>query len=193
MTDPLEGAAGRAPERIGGDIIDAEYVTLTSEPTRAESKSSTSLRASIASPAAPVAGMDMLRRPREAAAPQGPRAAGRSSGSLGIGLAAAAFWVSGGHALVRGSPFIGADAPQRRAAHFRRHLARRCSGARPILFVDGEAANDGAAVAHLPPLDIVVTGNDGRITRYRLGTSGRPWRRAKHSPFPAVSMCLRTG
>ena len=43
-----------------------------------------------------------------------------------------------------------------------------------ILFVDGEAANDGSAVAHLPPLDIAVTGNDGRITHYRLGTSGRP-------------------
>jgi hypothetical protein len=43
-----------------------------------------------------------------------------------------------------------------------------------VLFVDGEAANDGAAAQQLPPLEIVVTGNDGRITRYRLGTSGRP-------------------
>ena len=29
-------------------------------------------------------------------------------------------------------------------------------------------------VEHLPSLGIAVTGNDGRITRYRLGTSGRP-------------------
>ena len=35
------------------------------------------------------------------------------------------------------------------------------SGARPVLFVDGEAANDGTAAEKLPPLDIVVTGNDG--------------------------------
>ena len=47
------------------------------------------------------------------------------------------------------------------------------SGERPVLFVDGEAGNDGASAAPLPPLEISVTGNDGSITRYRLGTSQR--------------------
>jgi hypothetical protein len=47
------------------------------------------------------------------------------------------------------------------------------TGERALLFVDGEAGNDGAAAASLPPLEISVTGNDGSITRYRLGTSGR--------------------
>ena len=47
------------------------------------------------------------------------------------------------------------------------------TGMRPVLFVDGEAANDGAAAATLPPLQIRVTDNDGRITRYTLGTSDR--------------------
>ena len=33
---------------------------------------------------------------------------------------------------------------------------------------------DGQTVEQLPELEIVVTGNDGLTTRYRLGTSGRP-------------------
>src|SRR5690606_11129748 len=40
-------------------------------------------------------------------------------------------------------------------------------------FVDGEAGNDGSVTATLPPLEIRVTGEDGAVTRYRLGTSGR--------------------
>ncbi len=47
------------------------------------------------------------------------------------------------------------------------------SGAKPLLFVDGEAANDGAGTLPLPPLEIRVTGEDGRVTRYTLGTAGR--------------------
>ena len=93
---------------------------------------------------------------------------------VGIGLAAAAFWVSGGHALVRSAPFLGTQAPRRRSRISGVTSRVDASGPQPVLFVDGEAANDGAAAETLPPLDILVTGNDGRITRYRLGTSGRP-------------------
>ena len=46
-------------------------------------------------------------------------------------------------------------------------------GTKPVLFVDGEAANDGAKAAPLPPLEIRVTGNDSQVTRYTLGTSSR--------------------
>jgi hypothetical protein len=176
MTDLLDAAATHTP--TGGDIptgevIDAEYITLPSEPSRAEP----TLREpslSVVSAAPPAKGMDMLRRPRESAAPQKPTRGGPLFWALGVGLAVAAFWVSGGHALVRDSPLFGVDTP---------HSALRISGvtsrvdnsgARSILLVDGEAANDGAEVAHLPPLDIAVTGNDGRIISYRLGTSGRP-------------------
>jgi hypothetical protein len=48
------------------------------------------------------------------------------------------------------------------------------SSVKPLLFVDGEAANDGAGTLPLPPLEIRVTGEDGRITRYTLGTAGHP-------------------
>ena len=123
-----------------------------------------------------------------------PRAAVRCSGLLGIGLAVAAFWVSGGHALVRGSPFIGADTP---------HSALRISGvtsrvddsgARPILLVDGEAANDGASSRRTcrrstSPSPAMTAASPATGWGHRAAR----WRQAKHSPFPAVSMCLRTG
>jgi hypothetical protein len=40
-----------------------------------------------------------------------------------------------------------------------------------VLFVDGEAANDGAQAEALPPLEIRVTDNSSNVIRYRLGTS----------------------
>ena len=42
-----------------------------------------------------------------------------------------------------------------------------------MLFVDGEAANDGAGPETLPPLEIRVTDNNSNVIRYRLGTSNR--------------------
>ncbi|WP_395449862.1 hypothetical protein ACHMW7_08650 [Aminobacter sp. UC22_36] len=48
------------------------------------------------------------------------------------------------------------------------------SGRKPLLLVDGAAFNDGNSPAMLPPIDIAVTGQDGKILRYRLGTSAAP-------------------
>ena len=176
MTDPSQVTADRAPPgvEIAGDVIDAEYITLTSEPRRGAPKPHEPL-ASIASPAAPpMAGMDMLRRPAEAVVPRKPARGGPLFWAAGIGLAVAAFWVSGGHALVHSTPFIGTDAPHGALSISGVTSRVDVSGVRPVLFVDGETANGGAGVVHLPPLEIAVTGNDGLVTRYRLGTSGRP-------------------
>ena len=177
MTDPPEGAASGAP--AAGDVIDAEYVSLPSEPPRAESKSSESLKSqepapSIGSAAAPAGGMDMLRRPEPSAAPRKPARGGPLFWTVGLGLVLASFWVSGGYTLVRGGQFAATEAP-RSALRISGVTSRvDTSGAKAILLVDGEAANDGTATEHLPALEIAVTGNDGIITRYRLGTSGRP-------------------
>jgi hypothetical protein len=175
MTDPPDHAArGTRP----GDVIDAEYISLPSEPHRATSKSSENPNLpepglSIGSAAAPSGGMDMLRRPDMPQAPRKPARGGPLFWAAGVGLATAAFWVSGGHALGRGVPFIG-SAPQS-ALRISGVTSRvDATGANPILFIDGEAANDGESVEHLPALAIAVTGNDGRVIRYRLGTSGRP-------------------
>lgn len=176
MTDPSEDAAVRVPPDVGiaGDVIDAEYITLTPEPRRGESKPHEPV-SSIASPALPpMAGMGMLRRSEPEASLRMPTRGGPLFWAAGMALVLAAFWVSGGHALVRNTAFVGAEVP---------HGALRISGVtsrvdasgpHPLLFVDGETANDGVDVAYLPLLEIAVTGNDGRITRYRLGTSGRP-------------------
>ena len=175
MTDPLDAAAAHPPPGSSiavDDVIDAEYITLPSEPQRANPRPQEAPLSIVS--AAPIVGMDMLRRPRQAAAPQKPTRGGPLFWVAGVGLAVAAFWMSGGHALVRGSPFISADAPHSALSISAVTSRVDNSGTRPILLVDGEAANDGADVAHLPPLDIAVIGNDGRITRYRLGTSGRP-------------------
>lgn len=170
MTDPPPVEAGRGTP--AGDIIDAEYISLPPGPTSREPGPPES--PSPAPAVAPVAGMDMLRRPEPAVAPRNPVHGGPLFWTTGIALAVAAFWVSGGHAIVRNATFIGTEAPQS-ALRISGVTSRvDMSGARPILLIDGEAANDGAAVEHLPPLVIAVTGNDGTVTRYRLGTSGRP-------------------
>ena len=181
MTDPPEGAAGRTPPKVDvvGDVIDAEYISLPSVPPRAESAALGSFKSpepipSIGSAAATSAGMDVLRRPAPEATTRKPARGGPLFWAAGIGLALAAFWVSGGHALLRGVPVAAFEASPS-ALRISGVTSRvDASGANAILLVDGEAANDGQAVEHLPAFEIAVTGNDGRVTRYRLGTSGRP-------------------
>jgi hypothetical protein len=181
MADPPTGgpSGATAAGDVAGDIIDAEYISLPADAAFAGSwpsggaKSPASIP-SIGSAAAPSGGMDMLRRPDAPPMPQKPARGGPLFWSAGVGLAVAAFWVSGGHALLRGMPFVGADAPHGPLRLSGVTSRIDATGARPVLFIDGDAANDGRAVEHLPALAIAVTGNDGRITRYRLGTSGRP-------------------
>ena len=177
MTDPPEGKAGGAlPDvDIAGDVIDAEYISLPrTELGALDSSRSPEPALVIGSAAAPSAGMDMLRRSEPEAASRKPARGGPLFWASGVALALAAFWVSGGHTLVRGEPFAAFEAPQS-ALRISGVTSRvDASGARAILLVDGEAANDGQAVEHLPGLEIAVTGNDGLVTRYRLGTSGRP-------------------
>lgn len=148
------------------DIIDADYVVLPRfaahrEPTPPPQISSTPS----------IEGMGMLRKP-EAAPPRSSRG-GPMFWIAGIGIALVSFWVSGGHALVRQGPFR-ANAEPASALTISGVTSRiDASGLKPVLFVDGEAANDGMRSQALPPLEIRVTDNDSNIIRYRLGTSNR--------------------
>ncbi len=150
------------------DIVDADYMVMPRLVPAVESVSP--LPRAIVTP--PIEGMDMLRKP-EAPAERPPASRGGPIFWIaGIGAALAAFWVSGGHALVRQAPFLSGAQPS--ALSISGVTSRvDASGPNPALFVDGEAANDGAKPVQLPPLEIRVTGNDGRTTRYTLGTSGR--------------------
>ncbi len=153
------------------DVVDAEFETVA----HADGQPYTVKPAvgSIVSTSAPVTGMEMLRRSQASAPGALASRGGPMFWAFGLGLAAAAFWVSGGHAIVRNATFVAAQAPQH-ALRISGVTSRVDSkGTNPLLFVDGEVANDGSALSDLPALRIAVAGNDGRITHYSLGTSGR--------------------
>ncbi len=170
MTDaagPSAAAGISAPDVH--EIIDADYEVLPQGPRN----SAPARPPQRTAPTPPVEGMAMLRTP-DAPPPRQPASRGGPAfWSVGIGIALAAFWVSGGDVIVRRMPLF-ADIPQAAAftlSGVSSHVD--ASGAKPLLFVDGEAANDGAGTLPLPPLEIRVTGEDGRVTRYTLGTAGR--------------------
>ncbi|MER8629516.1 hypothetical protein NKH55_06990 [Mesorhizobium opportunistum] len=166
MTDPPAiAAADRFMRGPAADVVDADYVVMSRPPV----ESVPPPPRAIVTP--PIEGMDMLRKP-EAPVERPPASRGGPIFWIaGIAAALAAFWVSGGHALVRQASFVSGG--QTSALTISGVTSRvDASGPNPVLFVDGEAANDGAKPAQLPPLEIRVTGNDGCTTRYTLGTSG---------------------
>ncbi|MBL8576316.1 MAG: hypothetical protein JNK47_03755 [Mesorhizobium sp.] len=168
MTDGAAAEAGRI--QPSADVIDADYISLPQE-ARAEPRKPAESPAAIGSAAAPALGMDMLRKDKPPG-PTNPVRGGPLFWATGIALVIASFWVSGGHALVREMSFAGTPQSALRISGVTSRID--ATGTRLVLFVDGEAANDGKTTEHLPPLEIAVTGNDGLVTRYRLGTSGRP-------------------
>src|SRR5690606_13712465 len=94
--------------------------------------------------------------------------------AFGITLVVLAFWISGGHALVtsRGAdpqqPPLSAGQPLR----IENVTSRvETQGRDMVLLVDGEVLNAGQSRQAVPGLSIRVTGNDGRTTRYFLGTN----------------------
>lgn len=155
--------------REAPDIVDADFVTVASDPGEA--------RPTGGQPETPrketSPGIDILKSGGERSTQRG----GPLFWAFGLCLVLAAFWVSGGHALVLRQPV---DAPEAASPTSARSIALRITGVssrieqqgnRFFLLVDGEVANDGAAGAVLPGLEISVAGKDGRITRYFLGTS----------------------
>jgi hypothetical protein len=166
---PREAASKNTPSV---DVIDADFVVLAGSPAATEPSHAAAATA-IPSQQAPIDGMGMLKQDE---APDG-RPFGARGGPIfwvaGLGLVAAAFWVSGGHALVRQAPFVVAPKPAAALRISEVDSRVDSTGAKPVLFVDGEAMNDGTAEAPMPALEIMVTDNSGQITRYRLGTSGR--------------------
>ncbi|RWD69112.1 MAG: hypothetical protein EOS37_18865 [Mesorhizobium sp.] len=163
-------ATHAAPERVvsnAADIVDADYVVLprfAAHPERPPPQPQIP-------PTPSIEGMGMLRKPD--AAPSRPSRGGPMFWTAGVGIALASFWVSGGHALVRHSPFWVTAGPASALTISGVTSRIDASGLKPVLFVDGEAANDGVTSQALPPLEIRVTDNNANITRYRLGTSNR--------------------
>ena len=174
MTEPAPAGSGQAGNGLGQDVVDADYEVLPPAASADPSPSSAvaPLHEDTPESAASPAGMAMLR-PSAPAQPFSARG-GPLFWAAGVAVALAAFWISGGHALIRHSALFAA-APDPIAALSITGVTSHVdsSGGKPVLFVDGEAGNDGHDAAVLPPLEIRVTGEDGRLTRYTLGTSGR--------------------
>jgi hypothetical protein len=171
-------AAAREPAKTvapAADVIDAEFETLRADP--AERLSAASPLPAIGTLAAPTQGLDTLRKGDGSAVRQGSSRGGPLFWTVGFGLVAGAFWVSGGHALVRQAPFM-APAPQLQPANPLRivDVTSRVEdhGGRKVLFIDGKAVNEGGDQRLLPPIEISVTGSDGSVMRYKLGTSRGP-------------------
>lgn len=164
-TSPSRGAIAAA------DIVEADFETIAPAPVGKMPRRRAHDRGGIERPAA---GLGTLRGETggKRRRPRGQRA-GAAFWLAGMGIAAVAFWISGGHALFS----IGLDdkatgeAAGLRISGLSSSVEK--SARRSMLLVDGEAVNDGAAPLALPPLGIDVTGLDGSVTRYRLGTSGR--------------------
>lgn len=174
MTDPVSAPdtmAARPGATMPEDIIDAEFVTLP-RGLPEQDKQPLFKGEGFDNPHS-ADGMGMLRKTTSRKAGPFAERGGPAFWAVGTGVAAAAFWVAGGHALVNHMPFTAQNGPRSMLSisAVTSHVDE--SGERPVLFVDGQAGNDGTSSAPLPPLEISVTGNDGTITRYRLGTVER--------------------
>lgn len=170
MTHDVAQAASRA----GNDVLDADYVSLP-RVSPCVTRNPTWGRQACGSPAVPPGGLEILKRGASSSASL-PQSESRALwGVVVAGAAAAVFWVSGGHALLRHLP----SAPTKPASALRiSDVASRvdASRGRAVLLIDGQAVNEGSVHESVPAVEIAVTGNDGQVTRYRLGTSGHPLR-----------------
>src|SRR4051812_12327607 len=176
MTAPVAETALGMPLAALADIVDAQFETVRPAAPVATRPSRPSI--SIGTTTAPAQGLDTLRKANAAARRRGPVRGGPVFWTVGLGLAAGAFWVSGGHALVRQSPFA-AVTGQAHSVVNPLHIVDVTSrveehGGRGVLFVEGKAVNDNRIARTLPKLEIGVTANDGTLMRYNLGTSAEP-------------------
>ena len=158
MTGPP--AARDRAQREG--FSDAEYETV-------EPGASPVRKAAVETATTP-AGMDFLKQ-----APSARTLRGQPGGVLfwttGVALVALAFWISGGHAVVRQMmlPPQTQAQPALRIADVRSRVERH--NGRDVVFVDGSAENHDGKPQILPGIEIVVFANDGTSTRYFLGTN----------------------
>ncbi|MGB3500598.1 MAG: hypothetical protein WBA44_03175 [Mesorhizobium sp.] len=155
MSDARQADASLVPRH---DVVDVEFETVArTEP------------ALLRKPAEPVAhGLDILSK--KASEPVFSRA-GVGFWAGGMALAAAAFWMAGGHVLfdVPGGGQA-AEADLMRVASLTTRVAQTASGEH--LLIDGELENHAARTATAPDLEIEVKAVGGGTTRYRLGNGG---------------------
>ncbi|MBX3531186.1 MAG: hypothetical protein KF849_11300 [Rhizobiaceae bacterium] len=176
----MSGAAASPSARAArsGDVVDAEFVSM---PAASVAPRAETLAAQAPIPPA-AKGMDILKET------DGPRSrrAGPAFWLFGLVLVGAAFWVSGGHALVSrpASPPPVVESDPREALRIMRVESRiEKDAGKAFVLVDGEVVNTGNRPAVLPPLDIRVTDGAGKSVRYVLGTGERRLAPSDRFPF----------
>lgn len=160
----MTGDVARSNTVLKDGASDAEYETVDAPieplPCRFEA-------------AATATGMDFLKAD---AADGGNERRAKQGGplfwSFSLTLVILAFWVSGGHALVRNVvlPTPSERLQPLRIGEVKSRIENR--NGRDVLFIDGLAENHGGSASPLPPIEIMVTDNNGSATRYFLGTNG---------------------
>jgi hypothetical protein len=160
----MAGDAARAQSRrAAADFTDADYETVGAAREAAAPRFSE---------AEPASGMDFLRAGAKVIDAHSQRG-GPLFWIVGLTLVVLAFWVSGGHALVRQQVAALAPAETRAALRIEEVKSRvERHGDRAVLFVDGRAENHGPVPLALPPIEIAVREVGGGTTRYFLGTNG---------------------
>ena len=164
------------------DIEDAEFEVLhlsTVIPSNAD-RLGPRMRKSDAQPRA---GMDMLKSASGNGAGAARERAGPLFWAMGVMVALASFWVSGGHTL--SGPLIARLSP---AADEPMRIAQLTSGVeerngRRLLVIDGSVMNTTRAAGLMPTLAIEVTGDAGRVTRYRFDAAGALIEPGEHYRF----------
>jgi hypothetical protein len=148
------------------DVVDADYEIVCSDASKRESRTGERISNQ---PETSAAGMGILRFDQ---AQPARRRGGAMFWSVAIGLIFATFWVSGGHAYFRDAFPVESVTP---AATLRiSNISSRIedTGTAGVLYIDGEAVNETADSLKRPPLEIRIIGNDGAVTRHKLGTAG---------------------
>lgn len=169
MTDDGRDTSAQPQRAPAADVIDADFEVVAPADRRTESSA---VQPVFATQPANRGGMEMLR-PTQSASDAGPARGGPIFWLSGISLVAMAFWVAGGHQVLHASAFpLPWQAAKLRLADIVSRIDS--SGRKPLLLVDGTAFNDGSSAASLPPIVIAVTGEDGKVLRYRLGTGEVP-------------------
>ncbi len=166
-------SSARNGSAVAADVVDADFIVLGPDSPTQFDRSPPQAPVEVVEPAPLLDGMGMLRKGETAPEMHNASPGGPLFWSGGVLIALLAFWVSGGHVLFHENAFFGPGRVTSALSISGVSSRVDSSGHRPVLLVDGEAGNDGMEAAELPPLEIRVTGNDGRITRYGLGTSGR--------------------
>lgn len=161
------------------DALDADYESVP----QPHPDTGSDIRPARAPSTPMLQGMNMLSRGKAVDSRQRARRGGPLFWSTGLGFILIAFWIAGGHALMRPLFSVG-DAEAAHALNLSAVTSRvDVSGEKPVLFIDGQAGNDGNQAAPLPPIAISVKDNLGATIRYTLGTAGRTLKPGENFAF----------